>query len=161
MTSRALSSNDWDLWHSWQEAQRTVTAEIDRSLQAEVGISKAEFSILRTLATEPDATLRVGDLGAALRWEKSRVSHLLSRMESRDLVDRIEGGAPGRRTAVTLSLHGRSVIQAALRVHEESVRHLFIDRLSPEQAAAIRTWSTQTMNSSTGAAPDERRSART
>jgi DNA-binding MarR family transcriptional regulator len=122
-------------------AQREVVAEIDRTLQSEVGISKAEFSVLRTLQLADDTTLRVGDLGASLRWEKSRVSHLLSRMEERDLVIRSEDGAPGRRTAVSLSQRGRQSIEVGLRVHEASVRRLFIDRLTGQQAEVIGAWS--------------------
>ncbi len=145
MTSRALSSAEWDLWHTWMAAQGLVVAQVDSALQSEVGISKAEFSILRTLCGAPDSTLRTGDLGAALHWEKSRVSHLLGRMESRGLVESMEDGAPGRRTAVSLSRHGHEIIQAALRVHEATVRRLFIDPLTVEQADAIRAWSEQTI----------------
>ena len=148
MTSRSLSSAEWDLWHTWMEAQGVVVAQVDSALQSEVGISKAEFSILRTLREAPDSTLRVRDLGAALHWEKSRVSHLLGRMENRALVERREGGAPGRRTAVSLSRHGHEIIEAALRVHEVTVRRLFIDPLSVEQADAIRAWSEQTITAS-------------
>lgn len=151
MTHRSLTPAEWDLWHSWMEAQHIVVTDVDRSLQAEAGISKAEFSILRTLGSAPDAPLRVGDLGAALRWEKSRVSHLLTRMENRDLVERIEDGAPGRRTAVTPSANGLKVLEAALSVHERSVARLFFDRVTSEQLVAIRAWSEQT----THASPDE------
>jgi DNA-binding MarR family transcriptional regulator len=141
MKRRSMSSADWALWHSWMEAQRVVASQIDGALQARVGISKAEFSVLRALGTAADSTLRVGALAAALQWEKSRVSHLLTRMENRRLVDRREAGAPGRRTAVTLSHHGDEVLEAALNVHESSVVDLFISRLTRDQASAIRTWS--------------------
>ncbi|UFS58192.1 MarR family winged helix-turn-helix transcriptional regulator [Subtercola endophyticus] len=160
MTRRLLTPAEWDLWHSWMEAQRIVVAQIDGSLQNVAGISKAEFSLLRTLGNAPEAVLRVGALGAALRWEKSRVSHLLSRMENRGLVERIEAGAPGRRTAVTLSPHGLDVLTTALRVHERSVGDLFIDRLTGEQSTAIRTWSQQTLNRSPLAEPGSTSSER-
>lgn len=148
MTTTPLSESDWNLWHSWMEAQRLVVEEVDRSLQEAVGISKAEFSVLRTLGNAAGSTLRVGELGAALRWEKSRVSHLLTRMEGRGLVERIEDGAAGRRTAVALSRSGRSTATAALRVHEDSVRRLFVERLEPGQAAVIRAWSEQVIAAS-------------
>ncbi|WP_204249312.1 hypothetical protein [Frondihabitans sp. PAMC 28766] len=69
------------------------------------------------------------------------MSHLLTRMEGRDLVERREEGAPGRRTAVTLSLHGQTVLKGALRVHEESVGRVFFDHLTSDEAGAIRSWS--------------------
>ncbi|MBA8794742.1 DNA-binding MarR family transcriptional regulator [Friedmanniella endophytica] len=82
-------------------------------------------------------TLRVTDLVQRLDWEKSRVSHLLTRMESRGFIERTERGAAGRRSSCTLSDQGRAVIEAAERVHERTVRARFLDRLSPEQRAAI------------------------
>lgn len=134
------------------EAQRVVTVEVEKALQSQVGVSKAEFSILRTLGGAAEATLRVVDLGAALNWEKSRVSHLLTRMENRDLVERIEEGARGRRTAVTLSTHGHEVLKAASSTHEKTVRRIFIDRLTRDQAAAIRSWGEQTISAMSSAA---------
>lgn len=71
MTRLPLSSSDWDLWHAWMEAQRVVTADIDSALQSEAGISKAEFSVLRTLGNAPGSTLRVGDLAGALHWRRA------------------------------------------------------------------------------------------
>lgn len=155
MARRSLSSSDWDVWHAWMEAQRVVTARVDTALQTEVGISKAEFSVLRTLGNVPDSTLRVGDLAAALQWEKSRVSHLLTRMESRELAERREDGAPGRRTAVTLSPYGHTVLKDALRVHEESVGRIFFDPLTSDQVTAIREWSMQTVSATSSTVEPE------
>lgn len=159
MSPRPLTPAQWSLWHAWMEAQNVLIAEVDGALQSEVGISKAEFSILRTLHLAADSTLRVGDLGALLRWEKSRVSHLLTRMEARRLVTRNEDGAPGRRTAVSLSPHGRQVIEKGLRVHEESVRRLFFDRLTGEQEDAIRAWS-EAMTAPSPPQPSDREGSR-
>ena len=142
-----LTDEEWRLWHVWMEAQRILAGEVDRSLQAEAGISKAEFSVLVTLRAASDSELRVGDLAAALRWEKSRVAHLLTRMERRGLIDRAEAGAARRRTAIGLSPKGREAVESALRVHARSVRRAFFDRVTAEQAAAIRDWSEQMMES--------------
>jgi DNA-binding MarR family transcriptional regulator len=147
MTPRALTAAEWDIWHVCMEAQRVLTAEIDSSLQAEVGISKAEFSILVTLRNAPESTLRVGLLATTLRWEKSRVSHMLSRMEGRNFVERIEDGAPGRRTAVSLSRDGHRVAEIAIEVHAGNVHRLFFDRLTPVQAGAILDWSQHLIDS--------------
>lgn len=145
--TRTLSASEWELWRTWMEAQRALAAEVDRSLQAEVGVSKAEFSVLLTLQGAPEATLRVGDLATALRWEKSRVSHLLSRMERRGFVSRAESGAPGRRTAISLNPEGSEIAAAAIRVHDTNVRRLFFDRATAGQVEAIRAWSEQTLSS--------------
>jgi DNA-binding MarR family transcriptional regulator len=140
-----LGPAEWAFWDSWVRAQRLLVRELDRALQRDHGISKAEFSILMALLRAPGRQLRVGELSEALDWEKSRVSHLLTRMESRDLVEPVESGAPGRRTGVGLTTQGRRVARAAVRGHAGNIRRHFFDTLTPEQAAVIREWSTQTV----------------
>lgn len=134
-----MSPADWAFWDTWMRAQRLLARELDRGLQRDCGISKAEFSVLMTLR-QP---MRVGELADALDWEKSRVAHLLTRMENRGLVARTEDGAGGRRTGVELTGEGRRTAESATRAHGATIRRLVLDRLTPEQTAAIRAWSEQ------------------
>jgi DNA-binding MarR family transcriptional regulator len=78
-----------------------------------------------------------------LDWEKSRVSHQLTRMENRGFVERTEHGAGGRRTGVGLTDKGRSAVQSAVLVHAGNIRHYFLDTLTSQQAEALRAWSGQ------------------
>lgn len=118
-----------------------VPLPVDRVVQRECGISKAEFSVLVTLSQAPVPELRVGDLAVALVWDKSRVSHLLTRMEGGDLVTRVETGSSGRRTGVSLTPQGRHAPQAAITVHEDIIRGYFFDPLTPPQVDALKAWS--------------------
>jgi DNA-binding MarR family transcriptional regulator len=140
-----LTPEEWSFWDSWTQAQRLFTQEVERGLQREVGISKAEFSVLVTLHREPHRELRVSDLAESLAWDKSRASHLLTRMETRGLVTRAETGASGRRTGISLTAKGRQAADRAIQVHGANIRRYFLNTLTPEQAAAIRAWSEQTV----------------
>ena len=140
-----LKPEDWALWDMWMRAQRLLAQEIDRGLQAEFGISKPEFSVLVTLLRSAGGAARVVDLAESLGWEKSRVAHQLTRMEGRGLVERTEKGARGRRTGVGLTAEGRRLAESAVLAHGQTVRRCFLDLLTPEQAAAIRAWSEQTI----------------
>jgi DNA-binding MarR family transcriptional regulator len=141
-----LKPEEWELWDVWMRAQRLLAQELDRGLQRDSGISKAEFSVLMTLHRTPGDEMRVGELSESLGWEKSRVSHLLTRMESRGLVERTRSGAGGRRTGIGLTAEGRRVVQSALLGHAGNIRRYFLDPLLPEQAAAIRAWSEQVVD---------------
>jgi DNA-binding MarR family transcriptional regulator len=132
-----MSPGDWAFWDTWMRAQRLVVRELDQGLQRDCGISKAEFSVLVTLRRP----MRVGELADALGWEKSRVSHLLTRMENRGLVRRTEDGATGRRTGIALTDEGRRTAERATLAHGGNIRRLVLDHLTPEQAAGIRSWS--------------------
>lgn len=139
----ALTPDEWAFWHTWTQAQRLLTRELDRGLQRDSGISKAEFSVLLTLQRAPGHELRVSELCASLDWEKSRVSHQLTRMENRGFVARTEAGTGGRRTRVGLTAEGDRAARDAVAGHAGNIRRYFLDTLTPGQAAAIRAWSEQ------------------
>ena len=42
---RTLKPEEWELWDTWMRAQRLLARELDRNLQDDCGISKAEFSV--------------------------------------------------------------------------------------------------------------------
>ena len=142
----ALEPEEWELWDTWMRAQRLLVRELDRGLQRDCGISKAEFSVLVTLRQAPGREMRVGDLVDSLGWEKSRVSHQLTRMENRGFVAQTEGGPSGRRTKIGLTATGRRVVQAAIHAHGGNIRHYFLDSLTPDQATTIRNWSEQVID---------------
>jgi DNA-binding MarR family transcriptional regulator len=138
-----LEPEQWELWSTWMQAQRLLARELDRGLQRDHGISKAEFSVLVTLHQAPGGQMRVGELAESLDWEKSRVSHQLTRMENRELVDRTDNGSGGRRIGIGLTAKGRSAAQSAILGHADNIRRYFFEALTPEQAAAIQAWSRQ------------------
>ena len=137
---RTLEPAQWELWHTWMQAQRLLAREVDRGLQQEHGISKAEFSVLVTLH-QAGGQLRVGELAESLAWDKGRVAHQLTRMESRELVERMETGSSGRRSGIALTAKGRGAAQSAILSHEENIHRYFFELLTSEQAAVIREWS--------------------
>ncbi|MFD9701173.1 MarR family winged helix-turn-helix transcriptional regulator [Lentzea sp. NPDC059081] len=140
---RALTTDEWEFWDAWTRAQRRIADELDRGLQENCGISKAEFSVLMTLWRSPDRELRVGALAESLGWEKSRVAHMLTRMENRGFVRRTESGATGRRTGVGLTAAGRRTAENAALHHGDNIRRHFLDGLTSAQATALRAWSEQ------------------
>lgn len=142
--TRGLEPEEWELWDSWMRAQRLLVRELERGLQRDCGISKAEFSVMVTLLRAPRDGMRVGELAESLDWDKSRVSHQLTRMERRGFVERTEYGADGRRAGVGLTAEGRDAARSALLVHGAHIRRHFLDALTPEQTAVVRAWSDQT-----------------
>lgn len=142
---RALEAEEWQLWDLWMRAQRLLMRELERGLQHDCGISKAEFSVLVTLRQATGDQMRVGELADALDWEKSRVSHLLTRMEGRALVTPVHGEGSARRLGVRLTAKGRDTAERAVERHGGNIRRHFLDALSPAQAEAVRSWSEQTV----------------
>ncbi|MFJ9711964.1 MarR family winged helix-turn-helix transcriptional regulator [Streptomyces sp. NPDC101234] len=144
--TRTLEPEEWELWDTWMRAQRLLTRELERGLQRDCGISKAEFSVLVTLWRASGRELRVGELSESLDWDKSRVSHQLTRMENRGFVKRTRYGADGRRAGIGLTPDGRRATQNAILVHADNIRRHFLGPLTPEQTAVIRAWSEQVVD---------------
>jgi DNA-binding MarR family transcriptional regulator len=128
-----IDESDWALWRGFLTMHRDLMRELDGRLQRDAGISQADYSVLLTLFDAPERRLRPGALGEALGWEKSRLSHQLTRMAARGLVERAECVTDGRGSWVVLTRDGRRTLLHAVRDHAASIRSLFLDALEPDE----------------------------
>ncbi len=138
-----LTDDEQRLWRDYLAMGGRLQAALGRQLQRDHGLSLADYDVLVALSELPDC--RMGELGAHLGWEQSRVSHQLSRMRARDLIEK-SGAADDRRAAVvTLSAGGRDVLEAAAPGHAELVRSVVFDGMSRTQADALRRWTARVL----------------
>lgn len=128
---------DWDLWRTMRSMNEQLSRELDRQLQRDAGISQADYRILITLFDAPDRRMRTGELGDLVAWEKSRVSHQVSRMEARGLVERVVCESDGRGTWVTLTNDGKRALLGAMREHATAIRQLFLDELRDDEKQVV------------------------
>jgi DNA-binding MarR family transcriptional regulator len=117
--------------------QLRLESELARDLAARAGLSYPDYLVLVALTDHPDDRLRLFELGRILGWEKSRLSHHLSRMAERGLVTKEPCDEDRRGAFVVVTRRGRREIEAAAPGHVATVRRLFIDVLTPEQLDAI------------------------
>lgn len=106
-------------------------------MQNEFGLSATDYTVLAELTRAPNDRLRVMELAKVLGWEKSRVSHHLSRMVKRGLLTREDCADDGRGAYVAVTAAGRAAIEAAAPRHVEDVRRLFLDHLTPGQVVLL------------------------
>ena len=131
--TRWLDDREQRVWRSWLQASDRLDAHLARRMQADGDLSMSDFAVLVPLSEAPDQRLRAFALGRALQWEKSRLSHHLSRMERRGLVAREDCGTDRRGAFVVLTPDGRAALEAAAPPHAEAVRSAVFDRLTAEQ----------------------------
>ena len=81
--------------------------------------------------------LRARELCTEIGWDRSRLSHHVSRMEKRGLVTREECAEDGRGLMVRLTGAGRKAIEAAAPNHVENVQRYFFDLLSKEELETL------------------------
>ena len=134
---RWLDAREETAWRRFLAMHIELRRLLGRELQKETGVSEADYIVLVNLSEAPGGRLRPFELGRAAGWEKSRLSHHLTRMEHRALVERQSCPSDSRGAFVALTATGRSAIEAAAPFHVEQVRRWFLAALTPEQLEAL------------------------
>ena len=136
-TPRWLDAREQSAWRAYLDMNALLNARLNREMQEASGISIADFSVLVPLSEHPDGRMRVLELARALGWEKSRLSHQLTRMAQRGLIERSNCSEDRRGAFVVLTDAGRATVEAAAPRHVESVRRYLFDELTAEQVDAL------------------------
>ena len=134
---RWLDEREQAAWRAYLDMNAKLNARLNREMQEQCGISIADFSVLVQLSEHVDSRMRVLELARALGWEKSRLSHQLTRMQQRHLITRANCSEDRRGAWVELTPQGRETIEAAAPRHVESVRRYLFDELDDEQVRAL------------------------
>lgn len=110
---------------------------LDSPLQRDCELTHFDYLCRAGLAERDDRTMRMSDLAARAGASLSRLSHVVSKLESRGWVVRAPSPQSRRVTLVTLTEDGRRVLADAAPGHVETVRALVFDGLSTDDVAAL------------------------
>ena len=135
MTEKQLSPRELRVWHAFRLMGEDVLDRVGRDIAQAAGLSGPEFAVLSRLAALGNGEMRQQRLAGSMGWDKSRLSHLLTRMHHRGLIKRHRTAWNAVLVAVTVL--GREKLDAARPVHAESVRRNLLSRLTPDQIDTI------------------------
>jgi DNA-binding MarR family transcriptional regulator len=111
---------------------------LECQLQRDAGLSFLEYHALARLSENPANTMRMSELAEVTNASLSRLSHLIKRLEQRQLVRREPDPADGRSTNAILTPAGLGLLTASAPAHVAEVRELVIDPLTPAQLRQLR-----------------------
>src|ERR1051325_1444957 len=97
MYSVWLTDEQQRIWRDYLVMASRLQTAMNRQLQMDCELSLADYDVLVALSERGPQRMR--DLGEALAWEQSRLSHQLSRMLGRGLIER-HGSRDDRRGAI-------------------------------------------------------------
>jgi DNA-binding MarR family transcriptional regulator len=134
---RWLDDAERRAWMGYRRMKGLLDLQIARDLQADSGLSDADYHVLSTLSETVGEDWRLRSLAERLLWSPSRLAHQLTRMEQRGLVIREACPDDARGASIAISDEGQRTVERAAPRHVRSVRRHLIDVLSREQLEAL------------------------
>ncbi len=136
---RWLDDEQQNSWRAFAAATVKLRWALECQLQQDAGLSFVEYHALARLSENPGHTLRMSELAEVTNASLSRLSHLIKRLELRNLVRREPDPNDGRYTNAILTRAGLRLLTASAPAHVAKVRELVIDALSPAELRQLRT----------------------
>lgn len=128
-----LSAEEQAAWRPIIAMLFKLPAALEAQLQKDAGISNFEYLVLSSLSEAPDRTMRMSDLAAMASGSLSRLSHVVSRLETRGWVRREPCPGDGRYINAVLTDDGYAKVVATAPGHVATVRKLLADALPPAE----------------------------
>lgn len=135
-TARWLSDDQQSVWRAWLLGSAILNERLDAQLR-EHDLDLAEYEILVTLSESSDRQLRMAELADAVHQSRSRLTHTVTRMEKRELIERTTCPVDRRGVWANLTDAGHRLLEDAAPSHVECVRQNFVDAVDPADLAAV------------------------
>ncbi|MBU1800906.1 MAG: MarR family transcriptional regulator [Actinobacteria bacterium] len=132
---QALDDNEVTLWRAFKHATEGVRRRVGEEITRATGLSDPDYGIVTRL-DDAAGSLRQQALATSMGWHRSRLSHQLTRMESRGLVRRAEAETGGG-VEIHLTEAGRTAAAHARPVHAAAVRRHLLDWVPPEHREVL------------------------
>jgi DNA-binding MarR family transcriptional regulator len=137
MSTRWLDDEEIVAWVRLAAVLELLPAALDSQLRRDADLTHFEYFVLAMLSEAPERTLRMTALAARTNATLPRLSHVIRRLEQRDLVARFPCPEDRRATNARLTETGWAKVVATAPGHVETVRAYVIDALTGEQVAQL------------------------
>ena len=134
--ARWLTDDQQRVWRAWLLGTAVLNERLDAQLR-EHDLDLAEYEILVTLSEAADRQLRMAELADAVHQSRSRLTHTVTRMEKRGLIERTTCPVDRRGVWANLTQAGRRLLEDAAPSHVDCVRRNFVDAVDPADYAAV------------------------
>lgn len=129
-----------DTWRDFLHVHARLLRRMDEELQANHGLSMAEYDALLQLATSPGRRLRMSALADRVLLSRSGITRLVDRMVASGMVERSVCATDARGAEAALTSTGLERLRAASRTHLDDVDTWFLgvidegDRIAMQRA---------------------------
>lgn len=137
MEPRWLDAQQRAAWIRLAAVVELLPGVLDSQLRRDAGLTHFEYWVLSMLSEAPERTLRMTELARRTNATLPRLSHVVARLEGRDLVERFPCPEDGRATNARLTPAGWEKVVATAPGHVDTVRTHVIDALTDEQITQL------------------------
>ena len=120
-------------WELYFTTTARLTERIEAALKCQSGLSMPEYSVLLMTDRAGEAGIRPSVLAHKVVFSRSRLTHTMKRLESRNLISRRPCQGDGRGGLVFLTDAGKPLFDAAAIVQRDVIRRLFLNEITPEE----------------------------
>src|SRR3954467_6265919 len=134
-----LDRRELRAWIRLRGVLELLPGVLDAQLRRDAGVTEFEYYVLAMLSEAPGRTLRMTELARQTNATLPRLSHVVTRLEARGLVERFPCPEDRRATNARLTAAGWAQVRAAAPGHVANVRQHVIDALTDEQIDQLAT----------------------
>ena len=135
--SPLLTNDEMLVWRSLMILTRQGLPRLEPTFQRH-GLIALDYSLLVTVAEEPEGRMSAGELAEILGVTPSRLSHRLRKREAAGEITRTAASGDARRVTIEITAKGRDVVTMVTDQHREDIRRLLLDPLDgPQQTAEL------------------------
>jgi len=124
-------------WMAFMAAIYVVDTALDRDLRTFSELSHNDYKILSLLSNAPGQRLRMSKLADLVFGSRSRLTYQVTQLERAGLVRREECSTDKRGAVAVLTPQGQHVLRTVTPKHVASIRRIFFDQLTDEQAKVL------------------------
>ncbi|WP_342437781.1 MarR family transcriptional regulator [Paenibacillus sp. FSL L8-0436] len=148
MDKSELNEEEIQLWYLWKGSFHSIFGRVIKEMSEHSGLSEGDYGVLDRLNLLGDGSLRQQELAESMDWDKSRLSHHLTRMEKRGLVLR-KSLDKDRGVQVIITSAGKSALDDARPIVAKAIRKHFLDQLTDQDIKSITKLAERTKKGST------------
>ena len=134
-----LTADERRAWIALMALVEVLPSALDVQLKRDGGLTHFDYQVMAGLSDAPGHAIRMSDLALFTSGSLSRLSHAVSRLENRGLVERRACPSDPRYVEAVLSEAGLRVMEQVAPGHVAEVRRVVFDCLTQSQVAQLET----------------------
>jgi DNA-binding MarR family transcriptional regulator len=135
--TRWLTREQLAAWVRLAAVLELLPTVLDSQLRRDAQLTHFDYYVLAMLSEAPGHTLRMTALAEQTAATLARLSHVVTRLEGRGLLERFPCPEDRRATNARLTEAGWAKVRETAPGHVGTVRHLVVDALTPAQIGQL------------------------